>query len=266
MSEDPRKLIPPPRNEFIARIEAFVRDLAFGVMVDDWPPTINVIKNTNGEEFWESIGHKNYKDNLHKYLREKWGKIREHPAASFLQVFDYMAEYHSNDGMASNERHLILTPKALSLLQKPSAPPSIFISYKRSESSAFALLIEARLKLVGVLNPFVDKSIVAGELWEPTLRERISQAKYFVCLIGPDTLNSIHIQDEITWASDAGCTIISIWHNGLSLGSEQNKPHENHPYFVALKAPQAIRVIEESAIEYEKGVNSMLNAMGYTTY
>jgi hypothetical protein len=266
MTDDPRKLPPPPHEKFLERIEAFALDLAYGVKVDDWPPTILVGRNKGGQEFWNAIGHLNYGSNLQNYLNSKWGEQRQHPAASFLQVFEYMSQYDSETTNDADFRKFILTPKAISLLERPISPPLVFVSYKRSESSTFALLVEARLRLVGVPNPFVDKSIIPGQIWEKVLQERIQQAKYFVCLIGPETLSSPNVQNEIIWAAKAGCTIISIWHNGMSIEDSRIKQFENAPFFRALKAPQVIPVDGQSAIQYEEAVNKMLNAMGYPTY
>lgn len=266
MSDDPRKLPPPPHDKFIERIEAFALDLAYGVKVDDWPPTIAIGRNNLGQETWNIIGHVNYSHNLQDYLNSKWGRQREHPAASFLQVFEFISQYDSQITQDADFRKFILTPKAISLLEKPLSPPLVFISYKRSESSTFALLIEVRLRLVGVPNPFVDKNIIPGQIWEKVLKERIQQAKYFVCLIGPETLSSPNVQNEIIWASEAGCTIISIWHNGMSIEDSRNEQIENKPFFQFLKAPQVIPVNGQSAIQYEEAVSKMLNAMGYSTY
>jgi len=265
-SEDPRKLPPPPHDRFSERIEAFARDLAFGVKVDDWPPTLSVGRNNIGQEYWKAIGHQNYTDNLEAYLVRKWGPQREHPAASFLQVFEFISEYASEVGSGGDYRKFILTRKAISLLEKPVVAPSVFISYKRSESSTFALLIEARLKLVGVLNPFVDKSIVPGDIWEKVLQERIQQAKYFVCLIGPETLGSSNVQNEIMWAFKAGSTVISIWHNGMSLGDSRTKQFKHSQFLDVLRSPQVITVDGQSTMQYEVAVNHMLNAMNYPTY
>src|SRR5258708_29140161 len=117
MSDDPRKLAPPTQDKFLARIEAFALDLAYGVKVDDWPPTISVGRNNVGQEYWNAIGHLNYGQKLQDYLESKWGSQREHPAAAFLQVFDYMSQYDSETTKDADFRKFILTPKAISLLE-----------------------------------------------------------------------------------------------------------------------------------------------------
>ncbi|MBK8029216.1 MAG: toll/interleukin-1 receptor domain-containing protein [Chloroflexi bacterium] len=161
-----------------------------------------------------------------------------------------------SDRMPDKGFTFVLTEKALRLLEKPSAPPSVFISYKRDQSSPLALLVEARLRLAGNPNPFVDKLIVAGEGWRERLKGTIEQSKYFVCLVGKDTLQSEWVQKEIEWAAEASCTLISIWH-----GCEMD---ETCP--AALRERHAITVTGESAREYETAISELLNALGYATY
>jgi len=75
----------------------------------------------------------------------------------------------------------LLAP-AFELLDE-TEPANVFISYKRSESSALALLVLARLKEIG-LQPFVDMSIEPGSNWRDFLKERIDASDYVVVLIG----------------------------------------------------------------------------------
>ncbi|MBN8639865.1 MAG: toll/interleukin-1 receptor domain-containing protein [Anaerolineae bacterium] len=185
-------------------------------------------------------------------ITKKWN--HRYPPAALLQTFGYI-ELSTITKTATGIGYL-LTEKALRLLEKPSAPPSVFISYKRDQSSPLALLVEARLRLAGNPNPFVDKLIVAGEGWRERLKGTIEQSKYFVCLVGKDTLQSEWVQKEIEWAAEASCTLISIWH-----GCEMD---ETCP--AALRERHAITVTGESAREYETAISELLNALGYATY
>src|SRR5258706_16281658 len=108
MDDDPRKLTPPSSDKFSERIEAFARDLAYGVKVDDWPPTIAVGRNNSGQEVWNAIGLVNYDAKLKAYLDSKWGSLRGHPQASFLQVFEYISQYHYIVTDGADFRHFIL--------------------------------------------------------------------------------------------------------------------------------------------------------------
>jgi hypothetical protein len=102
--------------------------------------------------------------------------------------------------------------QSFALLDQP-APASIFISYRRRDSSELALLILARFKMLGQ-EPFLDMSIEPGDDWETRLRREVAGRDYFVSLVGPTTLESEYVRQEILWALDAGKQIIPIWHRG----------------------------------------------------
>ena len=251
MSEDLAKTLhpfeQPPPEDPIKRVRAFAYDLAYGVAQGFWDVEFPVrgrgrqtIWHINAEKVWEG---KNPGDVL---LQEKWN--HNPPSPGLLIALDYLA--HLGGDQYS------LTAKSLSLLEAPPRPPNVFISYKHDQSSAFALLIEARLKIAGNPNPFLDKNILAGEEWRGHLDSTIKQSQYFVCLIGPETLKSKMVLQEIAWAEEANCRIISIWH-GCAIGNDSPE---------VLKQRQVIQVAGESALEYETAVNQLLNSMGYSTY
>src|SRR4051812_27735488 len=131
MSDDPREN-PIPEINF-ERIQAFALDLAYGVKVDDWIPTFLVQRNDIGQENWRVEGHNNYEISFNFYLNNKWGADRSHPSAASLQVFEYLSLQGTEQHPSVHVRHFILTPKAMSLLEKPSTLPQVFISYKHSE-------------------------------------------------------------------------------------------------------------------------------------
>ncbi|MBX3086645.1 MAG: toll/interleukin-1 receptor domain-containing protein [Anaerolineae bacterium] len=262
---DPRTLKPP--TIFVERIDAFARDLAYGARVGDWTPALWIDASLPQQEFWSSDGAPMCSANLANYLDTKWPYDEEanqfsHPTYSFLEAWGYFTyKYSSESGSA---KCFLLTPKAFALLEKPAAPPAVFISYARKDGGVFALLIEARLRLVGLPNPFVDKNLVPGETWQSVLRDRIYGCQYFVCIVGPESLGSVHVQKEIEWALAAGCTVISIWHgttvDEIAPGIKQLSAYRE------LSTRQIITVKGSTADDYESAVNKLLNAMGYPTY
>jgi hypothetical protein len=185
-----------------------------------------------------------------KHFPPKWAG--KYPSEYLLVSFGYLATLSAEAGRSE----YLVTEKAFKLLEKPTTPPNVFISYRRSHSSALALLIEARLRLAGNPNPYVDKSLVAGQEWTKELEERVKAARYFIMLIGATTLDSTYVRDELNWAEQSGATIISIWHGC--------KPDENAPK--ALTSRHAIIVENESALGYETAINQLLNGLGYATY
>eukprot|EP00656_Telonema_subtile_P030520 TRINITY_DN3349_c0_g1_i5.p1 TRINITY_DN3349_c0_g1~~TRINITY_DN3349_c0_g1_i5.p1 ORF type:complete len:133 (-),score=28.75 TRINITY_DN3349_c0_g1_i5:124-522(-) len=89
-----------------------------------------------------------------------------------------------------------LTPKAFELLVLP-LNRRIFISYKRTESSAFALLLKDRLAANGY-DVFLDlQSIHPGEDWRVRLESEIRNCDVFVGLLGRLTLDSQPTCQEI---------------------------------------------------------------------
>jgi hypothetical protein len=242
MSISPFELEPP--NNMRERVQDFARDLAYGVTLGLWHTKIQWHKLLNPEI---SAISKIFAEEL----RPKWGT--DFPSEYLLLSFGYLQEIDKEAGFST----YLLTEKAFQLLESPLQPPDVFISYRRSESSAFGLLIEARLKLAGNPNPFIDKNLVAGDEWSEQLRGQIQKSRYFICLVGQTTLQSEHVLQEITWAHESGCTIISIWHNGTSM---------NDSILPLLQNRHAITVDAENALGYEIAVNQLLNSMGYTTY
>lgn len=172
MSQQNRESINGLPEDYISRIRELARDLAFGVTNNWWGARFPIDLPFNGQAFSNWLGAKWKPKGSHENI----------PSIDTLIAFGY-AEDTGN--------HLCrLTQRAYELLDKPATPPSVFISYRRSESSALGLLIEARLKMVGNPNPFIDKNLVAGDEWHGELQAKVQNCRYFVCLIGKTTLDS----------------------------------------------------------------------------
>jgi hypothetical protein len=196
-------------------------------------------------------------------FKDKWGRGRlsrgelESPDPNILVSFGYLSRELDQYQIPI----YIVTQKAFQLLERPSSSPNIFISYRRQESSALALLIEARLRLAGVNDVFVDKNISPGDDWEQVLQENINKSQILIVLIGPKTLNanSPHVEKEIAWAVASGSRLISVWHNGHLMKKEKNYPS-------VLAQKQFIVVEQETAKHYETAISELLNSLGYRTY
>lgn len=244
--ENPLEL--PPPDDKLERVPAFARDLAYGAMQELWPNMFSGYQtNTKGLEL-----RIRDEEALKALMEAKWQS--DAPSHLLLATYGYLQEY----GRAERGRiDYVLTQKAFDLLAQPATPPSVFISYSRSQSSAFGLLIEARLKLAGNPNPFIDKNLTPGEEWHDQLEQQIAGARYFICLIGSQTLASEYVRQELDWAQKYGCTIISICHSGGMI--DGNAPQ-------VLQSRHAIFVRGETALDYETAINQVLNALGYSTY
>jgi hypothetical protein len=243
----------PAPSDQIARVRDFARDLAYGVVAQGWwGPRFNVSLSGQGATWFPDSNNRDERQRFSDLLVNKWGKAP--PPDQLLLVYGYFIALVP-DG---SSRSYLLSEAAIRLLEKPTEPPSVFISYKRDQSSAFALLVEARLRIAGNPNPFVDKNIIPGDDWHARLESVVKQAEYFICLIGAETLLSKYVRKEIAWAEASDCRIIAVWH-GCPVGQAPDCPP-------ILQVKHAISVAEESAKSYEAAVNEILNAIGYATY
>lgn len=238
----------PAPVEPIERIHALARDLAYGAVTGQWSSKISL--SWAGPDSYVWISNEGNPSVISDYLEAKWND--QQPSANVLMSFGYFTLLTERD---SGTIVYLLTDKAFKLLEKPTVAPSVFVSYRRNQSSALGLLIVARLKAVGVPNPFIDMVIDPGAEWHALLEKTVRQSRYFIALIGPGTLESAYVRNEIAWAlSTPDQVIIPFWHGGFTPGAD---------YPAALGSRNAIRLKEESAEEYELALIKLLNRLGY---
>ena len=150
-----------------------------------------------------------------------------------------------------------LTEKGIRLADAPAIPPNVFISYKHCESSAFALLLEARIKYETHAKPYIDKNPDLGQNLDITLEEKVKSCEAFICVIAKTTFDSKSVCDEIGWAKANNTRIIiPVCHKEYDI----NRVNE------IFDKKFAVRVKEESAEEYDRAVHKVLNLLGYSTH
>lgn len=154
-----------------------------------------------------------------------------------------------------------IAPAAFDLLGE-TEPYNIFISYRRLDSSALALLVLARLKEQDLV-PFVDMALEAGGNWHADLEDRIRACDFFIILLGKDTLSSDMTVKEVKWALQYSRTIIPLWHSGFDLKDEDWKEIDQEVK-VAIQRTNAIIVQDESASGYNSAIVELLNRFGVT--
>ncbi|MBC7872003.1 MAG: toll/interleukin-1 receptor domain-containing protein, partial [Chitinophagaceae bacterium] len=188
------------------------------------------------------------------YIKRRWNDT--YPKMSLLVDNGY-SEIDLNNRFIAGYK---LTKSAFDLLEAVE-PASIFISYKRRESSAFALLVLARLKEHS-LNAFVDLTIQPGDNWQKHLKEQIQKRDYFVLLLSKTSLESEVVHQEIQWAMESGSAILPIWHGGFiyKSGEFTVPPEVDH----LLNTTHTVRVLEESALAYNNAIIELLNRFGIT--
>ena len=191
----------PAPDDPIARVHEFARDLAWGVALGMWETGFRVLRSI-GDEGWMSLSPQNeHHENFKQFLQDKWNN--KLPGSDLLKSFGFLeldAERFDQYSPA-----YLLTLRAFALLEKPPRPPEVFISYRHAESSAFALLIEARLKNKDPdISVFIDKAIQKGEDWEERIKKAVETSGVFICLLGPDFAESDMMSMEIDWAEQSG--------------------------------------------------------------
>lgn len=245
----------PVRDDPLLRVRDLALDLAYGAAYGLW-----------STEFYLHYGryHDRESGDLVRAIDQKWGEVLPHPSvlvsSGYLETFDKVRTAGPNVSPIEFN-YFRLTPKAFALLETPP-PAAIFISYSRRESSAFALLVLARLKNAFGFEPFLDMSISPGEGWEDRLYNEIARCEHFICLIGPNTLESEYVRQEIIWAIERGARTIPIFHNGFSTMVDQAQ--NDYPELKAFLQRNAIIVEKENAKAYEGAVIELLNYFGFT--
>lgn len=230
---------PLPQNA-MTRVRTLAKELAEGAIEEAWGTMLST------HPYEDRI------TDIQIYLRDRWSE--KQPSFTLLI---------SNGYLESNARDAYrITEKAFDLVEEVE-PTSIFISYKRSESSAFAMFVLTRLKMDG-LEPFLDMSLIPGENWHAGLAQRIKEHNYdyLIVLIGQETLKSEICLKEIGWAIEAGLGIIPVWHNKFEYQSAAwNLPSKIDEI---LRTTHTIRVLEESASGYNTAIVELLNVFGIT--
>ena len=228
----------------VARVRLLAKELARGVYKKLWKGTFFV---NRGEYISRT-------ELLYKYFEQRWEATDDvSHYLELLQGHGYIEKLNNSSYQLSNA--------AFELLREPE-PYNIFISYKHSESSAFALLVLARLKQHGLV-PFVDMALEAGGNWHAELEDRIKKCDYFIILLGKETLTSEMTVKEIKWAIEYKKTIIPVWHSEFDPSLDKWK-NIDCKVKSAIKRTNAIRVLEESASRYNSAIVKLLNRFGVT--
>ncbi len=270
---------PLPTNP-LSRVRILAKELAEGATLELWPAYIRSmryeISDAKGENnykldanlWFQNVDFQRKAPNLAKLLLSDlwlpigeltnllWYIIRRWdttcPDFRLLEIHGYLKFKDSHSG-------LTITRAAFDLLNE-TEPSSIFISYRRNESSAFALLVLARLKVAG-LDAHLDMAIQPGDNWHAHLKEEIQKRDYFILLLGNETLTSEVVCKEILWALEAKATILPIWHNGFQYTGQYDLDPKIDD---VLRNTHTIRVTDESALGYETALIELLNFFGVT--
>ncbi|MEO0561361.1 MAG: toll/interleukin-1 receptor domain-containing protein [Chloroflexota bacterium] len=236
-------LMEPIPTDTLQRVHRLAHDLAWGAANEYWTPRL-IIKG-NHIDFNVGVHYTNFREYVYHWEKQL-------PSVHLLTSFGYIELMQQGDVTAA-----LLTEKAFKLLESPLNEPSIFVSYRRRHSTAFALLVEARLRIAGNKNVFVDKMLEIGGEWRLELEERVRTCDYLIVLVGETTFQSEWVVREVELAAENGATIIPIWQPGAA--RDAHTPQ-------LINDRQEIRVAKENAEAYETAINKLLHRLGYATY
>jgi hypothetical protein len=239
-----------------ARARTLAKELAEGTLEQLWWADFVVAPWDAIDPEKESVVLIPRNEQMQAYLLSRWGSYRDVPNWHILHSLGYLTTTESNRFTAT-----YLMAKAAFDLVEETESSDVFISYRRKDSSAFALLVLARLKAAGI-NGFLDMTIQPGDNWQDHLKAQIQKRDYFVILLGPESLQSPEVIREMEWALEANVQIIPIWHGGFIYASGKTAVPDRIDHL--LRATHTIRVLEESALGYNNAIVELLNRFGVT--
>ena len=244
-----REMNHPIREGVVGRTKLLATELALGVHLSYWPRRISLRNHISDA-------------NLNRFLSERWNL--QNNAADLLEPLRGHGFLERESEIVGNYHECISTT-AFDLLQE-TAPFRVFVSYRWLESSAFALLVVNRLKEHG-LRSYCDMRIAPGDEWRPELEVQVRACELLVVLLGPSTLCSEAVIQEIRWAMDSDAKIIPITHNCFEFNREEWQSRV--PSCVVDKIDYNHRISipseHESAAGYDTAIRTLLtNRFGIT--
>ena len=239
--QDPYKRPAPTKDQPVLRVQEYARDLAYGALHGWWNAELPQ-STSKGDALWD----------LHN---AKWkGEV---PNWDLLVSFGYLVEPGG-----PGHRWYILTPKAYESLETVASKTSVFISYGRKMSSAFALAIQYKLLSLGVI-AFLDRDIELGDEWHARLEQKIKECDYFISILAQGVLESETLRKEITWACEANRLCIPIWHAGFSYEKEVDPRVDLSKAVKEYISRKNAYIItgDDSAMKYHDAVESVINRL-----
>ena len=245
-----RSKLPIPSRD-VARVKLLAKELVIGVHRKLWSENLQI---TPSSEIGKSVP---WETNLKEYWSCRWGDTDISHEIKLLRLHGYV-----DDVLDTMGRSCARLSGAAAALIDESEPYDIFVSYRRHDSSAFALLCICRLKAEGLV-PFVDMALEAGGNWHADLEKTIQQNDFFIVLLGKETLASEMTVKEIQWALQYEKTIIPVWHSGFDTDDDKWADIDTQ-MMDAIQQTNAIRVTDESASGYNSAIVELLNRFGVT--
>ena len=233
-----RSRVPIPNGD-VARVKLLAKECALGVHRRLWPRS----------------PHSSNDKTLAKYMGSRWIGVWE--SVEWGRLLGLLQAHGYCEGRKKDYQ---LTKAAFDLLDE-TEPYNIFISYKRSESSLLALLVNNTLRLHGLV-PFFDMNLKPTDEWHARLEKQVKASQYFVVLLGPNTHCSKYTVREINWAIAHAVPVIQIWSHGYTISPAKWTDTEFPEVASKLERQQAITINTDDAEGYHLAMEKLVNAVG----
>ena len=102
-------------------------------------------------------------------------------------------------------------------------------------------------------------------MWKEEHHKRVVECSFFVCLMTLETLTSTAVQNEILWALESECTIITICHHNYRFGIQFPEERANEQVIEKeliekLGSRQAIFIEKDGVAEYADKISEISRA------
>jgi serine/threonine protein kinase len=134
-------------------------------------------------------------------------------------------------------------------------PPSIFVSYQRSESSLLADMVKKEIERESDYQVFVDaiQQDASGQ-FPQKLRRRIEECDAFICLLGRSTLASDWVKLEIQVAAEHAKPMIPVFQEGYRPRNMQSL----EPHVQELLAFEGIKILDQQNLFVDAAIQSLI--------
>ena len=240
------------QTDAVAEIVQLARELSLGVHKGLWTRQLRSVRGFSSSA-------------LRDFLQYRWGGV---------DGFDHYVERLSGHGFIEIEhvqtgytwtRNIRLSNHSFDLLTDV-APFNVFVSYRHRESSAFALLVVARLKQEG-MRAYCDMRLIPGDPYHPELEDQVRACEFLVLLLGPSTLCSPAVLKEVQWGICSNAKIVPVTHNGFEFKREAWESKVSSGVLDKIDYNHRISIPKEheSAAGYDIAIRTLLtNRFGVT--
>jgi hypothetical protein len=134
----------------------------------------------------------------------------------------------------------------------PQAKPRVFLSYHRAGGAGLPLLIASQLNKQGI-DVFLDVQRIDGAVKFPErLTREMDKSDVFICLLGPETLQSRWVRHEVQLASAQRKPMIPVFHENYVVPDTSGFAEVDE-----LLTFDGIRLMDQQNLYVEEGIDKL---------